>query len=102
MQNNRWDEIESARQLLGLSNEVTRNEIQEAYRAKSRELHPDRSHDQTSNDMIRLNKAYRLLMEYADSYKIKLYPTEEGMTDEEWWMCRFGHDPIWVGDSKEK
>lgn len=102
MKNNKWYKIESARKLLGLPDEVTRDEIQDAYRAKSRELHPDRNPDRASDDMTRLNKAYRLLMDYADSYKIRLCPTEEGMTDEERWMHQFGHDPIWVGDNEEK
>lgn len=102
MQNNKWGDIEAARNLLGLPDEVTRDEIQDAYRVMSMESHPDRNPDQAADDMIRLNKAYKLLMEYADNYKIKLCPTEEGMTDEEWWMRRFGHDPIWVGDSEEK
>lgn len=102
MENNKWREIESARKLLGLPHEVTRDEIQDAYRTKSMELHPDNNPDQASDNMIRLNKAYRLLMEYVDNYKIRLYPTAEGMTDEERWMHQFGHDPIWVGDSEEK
>ncbi|MDA8162647.1 MAG: J domain-containing protein [Desulfobacteraceae bacterium] len=102
MKSHKWHEIESAKKLFGLPNEVTRGEIQDAYRERSRRLHPDQNPDHVSDEMARLNRAYKLLMNYADCYKIKLYPTEEGMTDEEWWMHHFGEDPIWTGNREEK
>ncbi|MGB9712731.1 MAG: J domain-containing protein [Dissulfurimicrobium sp.] len=102
MESTKWRDIESAKKLLGLPDEVTKKEIRDAYRARSKEIHPDKNQDCVSDEMARLNKAYKLLMEYADNYKIRLCPTEEGMSDEEWWMHHFGHDPIWTRNDEEK
>jgi len=97
--NNKWQDIAWARQMLELPEEVTRLEIQDAYRRKGRELHPDTA-GFNSDAMTDLNRAYRLLMDYVDSYKIHLAPSEAGMNDEDWWMYHFGQDPVWVGDKK--
>lgn len=97
----KWHDIDRARRILGLPEEVTRMEIQAAYRRKGMELHPDTS-EGDSDGMVELNNAYRLLMDYVDSYKINLVPSEAGMNDEDWWMYHFGQDPVWVGDKKEK
>ncbi|MEF3169501.1 MAG: J domain-containing protein [Deltaproteobacteria bacterium] len=97
MRHNKWKELDEARRILSLPIEVTRREIREAYRQKSRELHPDHcGADGPSPDMTSINNAYRLLMEYADTYTIKLAKNTDGMTDEEWWMDHFGQDPVWT------
>lgn len=98
MKFSRWKDIDEARKLLELPAEVTRLEIQEAYRKKCREFHPDQAGDETSAQMISLNSAYKVLMDYVDNYTIKFGPNEEGMTDEEWWMYHFGQDPIWTSE----
>jgi DnaJ-class molecular chaperone len=104
MRCNRWKDIDRARRLLNLPEKITRMEIVKAYRNCCRDIHPDKNPDiNTSEEMVRLNKAYRLLIEYADRYEIKLSPdNEEGMTDGEWWMYHFGQDPIWTGDHEEE
>jgi preprotein translocase subunit Sec63 len=100
MKGDRWKLIDQARSILGLPEKVTRNEIREAYRRASRQIHPDHSNS-SEEDMARLNAAYRLLMEYSDSYRISLKPNEDGMNDTEWWMYHFGQDPIWGGEKEE-
>lgn len=103
MSRNRWNDIRTARRILGLPEMVTRAEIQDAYRLKCRDLHPDRNPGvDTSEDMAEINAAYRLLMEYADGYTMRLCPNEDGMTDQEWWMHRFGQDPLWAGDRTDE
>jgi len=97
MRQDRWKEIEEARRLFSLPPEVTRREIREAYREKCREMHPDSNPESDrATDMARINRAYRILMDLADNYTIRLVRTEDGMTDEEWWMDHFGHDPLWT------
>lgn len=97
MRQDRWEEIEEARRLLSLPSEVTRREIREAYREKCRAMHPDSNPESArAADMARINRAYRILMDLADNYTIRLVRTEDGMTDEEWWMDHFGHDPLWT------
>jgi DnaJ-class molecular chaperone len=103
MMHNRWKDIDQARKFLKLPERVTRIEILEAYRHRCRDLHPDGNPGiDTSEEMVRLNAAYSILMEYSDRYEIKLNQNEDGMTEGEWWMHRFGQDPIWTGDHKEE
>ena len=85
---------------MGLPQEVTRLEIQEAYRRLCRKIHPDGKLDNTSDKMARINKAYKMLMHFADNYTLKLTKSEEGMTGEEWWFHHFGQDPLWAGDKE--
>ena len=93
----RWKEIEEARRLLGLPPKTSRVEIQEAYRRRCRELHPDHQGGARGGEeaLIRVNRAYRLLMEFSDHYQMDLTKNEDGMTDEEWWYHHFGSDPVW-------
>ncbi len=92
----RWQAIEQARKALKLPKQVTRSQIRDAYRQRCRELHPDLNQGRdTSHDMNLVNASYTLLMDYADEYTIQLEPNEFGMTDEEWWMHKFGQDPVW-------
>jgi DnaJ-class molecular chaperone len=103
MRHNRWKDIDQARKFLKLPEQVTRIEILEAYRHRCRVLHPDRNSGiDTSEEMARLNAAYRILMEYVDRYEIKLSLNQDGMTEGEWWMHHFGQDPIWTGDHEEE
>jgi molecular chaperone DnaJ len=50
------------REILGVAPEASRDEIRERYRARARELHPDRSGAASSAAMAELNDAYRTLM----------------------------------------
>ena len=99
MKRGRWDAIDRARKLLGLTEKASRNEIREAYTRACQQCHPDRSDDEDSQDkMAQINTAYRLLMEYSDGYRISFLPNEDGMNDSEWWFFHFGQDPIWGGE----
>jgi hypothetical protein len=91
----KWLELEKSRKILGLPPEVTLKEIRDAYRDKSRLVHPDLNPENKAEEMTKLNHAYRVLVTYVENYAIKLTTTEEGMTDEEWWHEHFGQDPIW-------
>ncbi len=102
MKSSRWEAVERARRILGLPERVTRLEIQAAYRRCCRRLHPDNAdQDVKAEAMAQLNEAYRLLMDLADSYRMLLKPSEDNMTDSEWWMHHFGQDPIWTGRHEE-
>ncbi|MBW2164111.1 MAG: J domain-containing protein, partial [Deltaproteobacteria bacterium] len=91
MRHNRWKDIDQARKFLKLPEQVTRIEILEAYRHRCRDLHPDRNSGiDTSEEMAKLNAAYKILMKYVDRYEIKLNPNQDGMTEGEWWMHHFG------------
>ncbi len=85
--------IEEARKLMGLGEEATQGEIKNAYRKLAHSCHPDKQPDVGEDNgerMKRLNKAYKLLVDYCASYKYsfreedvaKSYPFEDNM--QEW------------------
>ncbi|MBN1160800.1 MAG: J domain-containing protein [Dehalococcoidales bacterium] len=83
-----FNEIEEARKLLGLGETATLKEIKKAYRKLAHRHHPDKhggSDNAESETMKRLNRAYKLIIEYCDGYKYsfkqedvsRTYPDEE-------------------------
>ena len=67
-----FNEIEEARTLLGLGEAATLKEIKRAYRTLAHRHHPDKleGDDSTKSEaMKRLNRAYKLLMDYCTEYK---------------------------------
>ena len=102
MKQDRWSAIDRARRLLGLTEKASRNEIRDAYKKACQQYHPDLAGGSDSEEkMVRINASYRLLMEYADSYRITFLPNEDGMNDSEWWFFHFGHDPIWTSREED-
>jgi curved DNA-binding protein CbpA len=89
----KWEEIEEARKILKLPKKTTRKEIIENYKKLAKEYHPDRG---GSEELIKkLNYAYEILMEYCDNYLIDLEAKEIDLDPKDWWLNRFGEDPIW-------
>ena len=83
-----FNEIEEARKLLGLGEAATLKEIKRAYRTLAHRHHPDKlgGDDSTESEtMKKLNRAYKLLLDYCDNYKYsfreedvaRTYPDEE-------------------------
>ncbi len=68
-----FKQIEEARKLLGLDEEVTLLEIKEAYRKFALKYHPDRCKDEKKRHcekMIKkINCAYEVVMGYCAGYK---------------------------------
>lgn len=94
-----WQEIEWARRRLDLAERATLKEIKKAYRRLSKENHPDIAEVRGADDqnaMREINRAYQLLLDYCGNYRYPLVRNlQEEMDDEEWWMDRFGQDPLW-------
>lgn len=94
-----WQEIEWARMRLGLEERATVKEIKKAYRRLSKKYHPDITEADGRKDqktMREINRAYQLLLDYCNSYRYPLVRNlKEEVDDEEWWMNRFGQDPLW-------
>lgn len=102
MTNDEWKKIVAAKNLLGLADQATLAEIKKAYRRLSKEHHPDLAHHRPEGpegaglEMHRLTEACRILLEYGKGYKIPLVPGEDQpLEGEDWWMARFGDDPLW-------
>lgn len=67
-----FNEIEEARKQLGLGEEATLKEIKKAYRKLAHRYHPDKlmkDNTDRSETMKRLNRAYKLLLDYCNEYK---------------------------------
>ncbi len=105
MTKNEWQAIFEAKELLGLGDKATAGEMKRAYRKLCKHHHPDLNNhkDEQNNEVMhKLTKAYDLLMRYCEQYRIPLLPGEaESMDPEDWWMDRFGRDPLW-GKSEGK
>ena len=84
-----FDQINEARQLLGLDDTATLKQIKEAYKRAANRYHPDRCQDEDKPEcaemMKRMNQAYQLLMRYCAQYRYsfleedvrRTYPHEE-------------------------
>jgi len=102
MTNGEWKKIVAARELLGLGDQATLGEIKKAYRRLARKYHPDlaRSRGEATGgqgrEMQMLAEAYQILMEYCRQFRFPLTPGEgQPLDGEDWWMERFGDDPLW-------
>lgn len=93
------EQLRAARELLGLDSCASLEEIKLAYRCKAKAHHPDlnetRAGEEERIEMHRLTEAYRVLTDYCFSYRIPLEPADPPLDDEEWWLQRFGNDPLW-------
>jgi len=91
-----WQRLIAARDLLGLEESASLAGIRKAYRRLAKEHHPDLAGDEGGETMLALTEAYQLLLDYCDNYPVPLTKEEiEPRSDEDWWMDRFGHDPLW-------
>jgi DnaJ-class molecular chaperone len=94
-----FEEIDKARQLLGLPQEATLSEIKDAYRRRAKEYHPDKQklgkRKEYSQKMTRINKAYEILMDYLEQYRFSFSEEEVKKNDPDRDMRRFSKD--WLG-----
>ena len=98
-----WQAIAEAREMFGLADRATLGEIKRAYHRLCKQYHPDVSGQADEvESMHRLTRFYELLMRYCNQYRIPLTPEDNNhLEPEDWWMDRFGQDPLW-GKNKGK
>ncbi len=100
-----WQIVDDARSLLRLGERATIGEVKRAYRQLCKQYHPDLVGEESAEDaaMIRdLTRCYTALMQHCNQFRIPLVPPEDERIDpEDWWMDRFGRDPLW-GKGKGK
>lgn len=98
-----WEEIFQAKELLGLGERATLGEIKRSYRKQCKANHPDLvGNDRAKGELMRkLTRAYDLLTNHCDQFEIPLIPVDgETLDPEDWWMDRFGQDPLWAKQKK--
>ncbi len=94
--------VRDAADLLGIRDQASLPEIRALYHDRVREWHPDvsRKDPVESHEMtIRLREAYELLVEYCMnhpfSFRAEDLARELADAPADYWMERFGDDPIW-------
>ena len=96
-------EIDQARRLLGLGELASIAEIKTAYHQMCKKWHPDVLQDEaTANRRMKdINAAYRLLLNYCETYRFSFSPEEvESFDPDRWWYQRFG-DNIYAPAGEE-
>jgi len=106
MRSDKWQKIMAAKELLQLGDQATLQEIKAAYRRLSKRYHPDRQHENTESGgpgMQEINTAYAVLLDYCAAFSFPLILNDESqpLDDEDWWLARFGEDPLWGKSGKE-
>jgi len=100
MNKKEWLALDQARITLGLEERASLGEIKSAYHRLSKKNHPDLHDDsrEKTEAMSRITSAYELLRDHCTRYRIPLVPQEDANDPydaEDWWMDRFGQDPLW-------
>lgn len=94
-----WVKIVQAKNLLGLGDFASLQEIKNAYRKMCKKHHPDTVQYSDADYEVKMHEitdAYQLLTEYCKTYRFPLTPGgKEELDAEEWWLDRFGQDPLW-------
>lgn len=100
-----WKKIVAARDLLGLAEKATLAEIKKAYRRMSKKHHPDVAESRPGEElpvaMHEITAAYQLLLAYCRDYRFPLVMQQDSLDPEDWWLDRFGQDPLW-GKQREE
>lgn len=95
-----FQRIDQARRLLELPEQATLEEIKANYHRLLTRWHPD--HNQGSSDEClemtrKIIAAYNILLAYCEQYRYSFSQkaVQSHLTAEEWWLERFGEDPLW-------
>lgn len=93
-------EITEARLVLELPEKASQQEIRDNYRRLIRKWHPDTCREdggKCTEMTAAINAAYELITAYCSRYRISFAEDEvnQYISDAEWWLNRFGNDPLW-------
>ena len=100
-----YEEITEARKTLNLPEQASMEEIKSSYRRLLTKWHPDTCSEnkEICSEMTRkIVNSYRTLLAYCSQYKYSFSKEEVSkyLSAEEWWLNRFGDDPLWGKDRK--
>ncbi len=95
----KFKDIESAKDLLGLGEEATLEEIKRAYKEMCKRYHPDRHPEKSKSHcermMKKINQAYKLIMEYIKEYRYSFREPDVRRSDPDYVMEKFRDDWMW-------
>jgi len=93
-----FEELDLARQTLGLSERATLREIKARHRLLAKRFHPDRGESVDAGRFREIDAAYRRLIDYCAGYRFS-FAREEFFEQkpEERLREQFAQDPIWRG-----
>ena len=85
--------LKKAREILGLGEKATREEIKAAYRREAGLWHPDRAAEgaqaQYHARMQQVNAAYQIIVKFIEHYQYHLTDAEAPEDAQKWWSDRF-------------
>ncbi len=94
--------VPEAAAVFGFTEGASLNAVHTRFRELAKEWHPDVSqHDPgfSHDTFIRIKEAYGVLVDYCMNFEISFRNEEirkgAGYDSKEFWMSRFGDDPIW-------
>jgi DnaJ-class molecular chaperone len=91
-----YEDLKKSLEILDLPDRLTIGKIRRRYRELAKETHPDRGEGSDPESFRRVHAAYRVLMEYAEMYKIDCSEREfYEQNPEERLLKQFQEDPIW-------
>ncbi len=94
-----YAKIVQVKDVLGLGDSATLSEIKLSYRLYAKRHHPDLAGDSAENreKMQFVTEGYQALITYCNQYQFPLVLEDADLEvdDEDWWMSRFGQDPVW-------
>jgi len=95
-----FEKITWARQTLELPESATMQKIKESFKKLITKWHPDKCHDKEETCREKAEAiilANEILNDYCAQYQFSFSKEEvkKYCSKEEWWLDKFGEDPVW-------
>jgi DnaJ-class molecular chaperone len=100
-----YKELIAAKAVLELPDRVSLREIRASYINLLKRWHPDtcaEDGEKCSEMTQRIVSAYRTVRAYCETYEYSFEDQElrRHLSNEEWWLEKFGEDPLWSKNQK--
>ncbi|MBE1425942.1 curved DNA-binding protein CbpA [Desulfomicrobium macestii] len=100
-----YKELIAAKAVLELPDRASLGEIRTSYISLLKRWHPDtctEGKEKCSEMTQRIVSAYRTVCAYCEAYEYSFDDQElrRHLSNEEWWLEKFGEDPLWSKNHK--
>lgn len=101
----KYKDVVEAKELLGLPERASMDEIKSNYRKLISQWHPDKcseNKDKCHEVTKKIIAAYKIIIAYCEQYRYSFTKEEvkNYLSPEEWWFEKFGNDPMWGNKNK--